>query len=379
MYSIYSFGRMISDSRRMDAYVEALRRAVKDDSVVLDIGTGTGIFALLASQFGARKVYATEPDNAINLAKEFAAVNRLADKIEFIQDLSTNVILPEAADVIISDLRGVLPLFQHHIPSIADARRRLLAPNGILIPQEDKIWATVVEARSLHKPFEIPWSRNAYNLDMRAGQAIVTNTWHEARLNADQFLVEPQKWATLDYGSIEDPNIHAELRWTATRSGTAHGLAMWFDAILAEGIGFSNSPDSPELIYGNAFFPLSAAVAIEEGDSIELRVAANLVGDDYIWRWDTRITGANGLKADFKQSTFFAEPLSLKQLSKRASNYVPQLSAAAQIDLAVLELMNQAISLNEIAEQILGRFPKRFKNLQSTLAYVGELSLKYSV
>ncbi|MDH3444335.1 MAG: 50S ribosomal protein L11 methyltransferase, partial [Deltaproteobacteria bacterium] len=56
MYSIFDYGSMIADHVRMDAYARALRRAVTADSVVLDIGTGTGIFALLACQFGARRV-----------------------------------------------------------------------------------------------------------------------------------------------------------------------------------------------------------------------------------------------------------------------------------------------------------------------------------
>src|SRR5437870_1780607 len=114
LYSIYAYGRMIADNVRMAAYVQALRQSVKPNSVVLDIGTGTGIFALLACQFGARKVYAIEPDDAIQVARDIAVANGYAERIEFIQNLSTKVMLPERADVIISDLRGVLPWFQQH-------------------------------------------------------------------------------------------------------------------------------------------------------------------------------------------------------------------------------------------------------------------------
>src|SRR3989339_432255 len=137
MYSIARYGEMIVDTFRMQAYAQALRQAVKPGSVVSDIGTGTGIFAMLACQFGARKVYAIEPSDAIHVAREIAAANGYADRIEFIQDMSTEVTLSEKADVIISDLRGVLPLFQKHLPVLADARKRLLASDGVLIPQRD--------------------------------------------------------------------------------------------------------------------------------------------------------------------------------------------------------------------------------------------------
>src|SRR5689334_15245373 len=134
MYSPSGYCAMIADGVRTAAYAEALRRAVKPGAVVLDIGTGTGIFALLACRSGARRVYAVEPDPAIQVARATAEANGCADRITFLQDLSTRLTLPESADVIVADLRGVLPLFGHHLPSLADARRRHLAPGGTLIP-----------------------------------------------------------------------------------------------------------------------------------------------------------------------------------------------------------------------------------------------------
>ena len=89
MYSIADYGAMISDKVRMGAFVRALREAVKPGAVVIDIGTGTGIFALLACRFGARRVYAIEPDDAIQVAREIAVANGCADRIEFIQAMST--------------------------------------------------------------------------------------------------------------------------------------------------------------------------------------------------------------------------------------------------------------------------------------------------
>ena len=102
---------MIADHLRMAAYADALRRSVTPESMVIDIGTGTGVMAILACQLGARRVCAIEPDDVIQLARKVAADNGFADRIEFIQALSTDVKLPELADVIVSDVRGVLPFF----------------------------------------------------------------------------------------------------------------------------------------------------------------------------------------------------------------------------------------------------------------------------
>jgi len=121
VYGIPEYGEMISDGVRMDAYARALRKVVKPGCVVLDIGTGTGVAAMLACQLGARRVYAIEPNDAIFVAQEIAAANGYGATIQFFQALSTEVTLPEPADVIVSDMRGILPLYRNHLVAIADA------------------------------------------------------------------------------------------------------------------------------------------------------------------------------------------------------------------------------------------------------------------
>lgn len=380
-YSLLGYGDMITDGPRMDAYAQALRRAVQPGCTLLDIGAGTGIFSLLACQLGAGSVHAIEPDDAVQVAQTIAAANGYADQITFHQALSTAITLPSRADVIVSDLRGILPLFQHHIPAIVDARQRLLAPGGQLIPQQDTIWTALVEAPDLYKSYAEPWTRNEYGLDMRAGQQFVVNTWRKVHLKPEQLLVTPQLWMSLDYATVENPDVAGALTWTMDRVGTAHGLAVWFDTLLSEDIGFSNAPGQPELIYGQAFFPLQEPVILSAGDRIEIKLQANLVGDDYTWRWDTHIADPKNPgrpKANFKQSTFYGAPLSPTQLRKKSAHYIPTLKEEGQLDRLILNLMDSNISLDEIADQLLARFPDRYADWQDALAYVGNLSQKYS-
>ena len=319
MYSLHFYGQMLADAPRMDAYAAALRHTVKPDSVVLDLGSGPSVFALLACKLGARRVYAVEPDNVICLAREAAAANGFADRIEFFENLSTEITLPEPATIIISDLRGVLPWFQQHLPSIKDARARLLARGGVLIPHRDILWAAVVEASDRYEEITGPWQHNPFELDLSAGTRLVTNTWRKTRLKPEQLLTEPICWTTIDYYEVDSPDIRAEICWRAARKGTTHGVAVWFDSELVGDIGFSNHPGAPEMIYGNGLFPFSEPVEVLEGDRIQLRLAAKMVGDDYVWRWDTDFFSRDAethSKASFKQSTFFGVPLSKAQLQK---------------------------------------------------------------
>ena len=311
MYSLTDYGNMIADRVRMDPNAYALKEFIGPNTVFLDIGAGTGIHALLAANFGARKVYAVESNDAVHLANELAKANGYAGRIEFIHDLSTQITLPEKADVIISDLRGALPLYGNHIPTIVDARQRHLADGGKLIPITDTLWVALVEARSIYRDLVNPWD-HPYGLNMEIAKQLVLNSWSDdnsGEVRSRDLLMEPQMWATLDYRSIIDPNVRrSEISGRIKRSATAHGLLVWFDAEIGEGLSFSNGPQENRIadVYGRGFFPLLDPVTVTEGDLIFIDIAAEHKDDGYDWHWRTRILDKKDpalVKADFSQST----------------------------------------------------------------------------
>ncbi|WP_171974718.1 50S ribosomal protein L11 methyltransferase [Leptolyngbya sp. 'hensonii'] len=361
----------------MGPYVQALRQTVKPGSVVLDLGAGTGIFAFLACQMGAERVYAIEPGACIQVARQMAQANGYADRIEFIQQLSTEVTLPQPVDVIISDLRGILPLFQTHIPALADARHRFLAPGGVLIPQQDRLWGAIVTAPEVYDPLVQPWE-NRYGLDMNAARQVITHAWYKANLNGTHCLTEPQLWGELDYRNLEQPDLAGPLTWTLTRSGTAHGLCLWFETTLLEGIGFSNAPDQPPLLYGQAFFPWPTPVQLAIGDRVEVTLRANLVRNDYIWRWQTQVLAQETVTAQFNQSTFQSHPLALAELHLQADSHQPALSLKGQVMHHILGWMDGDTALGEITQKALVAFPDYFAAWQDAFDLVAQVSRLYS-
>jgi len=80
-YEIGDYGSLIACGNRMDAFVEALRRLVHEGAIVIDLGVGTGVFALLACRFGTKRVHALEPTDAITVAPEMAVAPRRARSV----------------------------------------------------------------------------------------------------------------------------------------------------------------------------------------------------------------------------------------------------------------------------------------------------------
>lgn len=322
MYSLPAYGKMIADKARIEAYVSALRKVVRTGSVVIDLGSGPGLFALIACQLGARRVFAIEPDNVIQVGREAAREHGFSDRIEFFQELSTKVTLPERVDVVVSDLRGVLPWYAHHIASIADARTRFLAPSGVLIPQSDRLWAAVVEFPEKYDEIVTPWNGNDTGVSLNFGRRLAVNLWSKVRVKPENLLTESVNWRRLDYYDITETDFCENISLTAMREGIAHGLAVWFDAELCDGIGFSNAPGAEQLIYGNAFFPFEVAVDLARGDSVDVRLEGRLIGDDYVWRWDTTVSSSTGQACSFKQSTLLGVPFSTSELRRLANTEI---------------------------------------------------------
>jgi len=131
---------MMNDARRNLAWDAALRKAIRPGMLVFEIGTGAGMLALMAARAGAAKVVTCETNPvAAELARELAARNGYADRIEVITGPSQKVTVGEdmerRADLLFCDIFADGLLGFDPLSAIGDARARLLAPGAPAIPR----------------------------------------------------------------------------------------------------------------------------------------------------------------------------------------------------------------------------------------------------
>jgi len=373
MYSLSSLGGMVGRGVRYHSYAAALGRAVGSTTSVLDLGCGPGFWAIIAAQCGASRVYAIEPDESIKWGEEAARHLGLADRIRFLRGMSADVELPEQVDCIVSDLRGCLPLFAGHLPSIVDARARLLKPGGRQIGTCDTMWAAIVQSPRFYRKLTEPWLKKEWKGAYAPALVVILNQSYKDRFKRSTLLSKPACWATLDYATIESPDVAAQVELRVERAGTGHGIGLWFDADLGDGIRFSNAPGEPELVYGRLVLPWLKPVALKAGDRVRLDIRARFVNGDYVWAWSTELPG----KARFDQNTLHTLAASTGELKKRASNAVPTLSEDAAIDALILTKLDGRASVIDAASAAMAAYPGRFKNAAEAVSRVGDLAVKY--
>ncbi len=144
LYTVPEFhGFMLRDIARNRAYRQAIERHAKD-RVVLDIGTGSGLLAMMAARAGAAKVFACEANPMLAAsATEVIAANGLSDKIKVYAKHSTELDaqadLAGGVDLVVSEVFSDDLLGEGVLKALDHARRKLCRPGALFLPESASI------------------------------------------------------------------------------------------------------------------------------------------------------------------------------------------------------------------------------------------------
>lgn len=360
--TLTSHRAMALDRVRNDAYAAALARVVTPESVVLDLGAGTGVLGLFAARLGARRVYLVEPSDVLVVAEEFVAANGLGDRVQCLRGRLDQVTIPERVDVIVSVMTGNFLLTEDLLPVLFEARDTLLKPGGHLVPDMAVMEAVPVAAPQVHAAHVAGWSTPQHGVDLSAGRAYAANSvvFGSAGLRDARFLAEPAPLLTCDFTTAAYDALHAQADFTATESAVCDGMAGWFRIRLGDS-WLSTSPKAPHTHWSPVYLPVDPPVTLERGDRMTLMVDRIPRGD---WSWRLRAGTATR-----KHSTMLGVPMLPSLLRKASQQYVPlrteELSAAA----FVLSCVDGVRDVTSIAALLTEKFPQRYPSAQAALEF----------
>lgn len=163
-----AFADMLHDHERNNKYHAALCEAIDEMhssgniAVVLDIGTGSGLLAMIAAKHGADVVYACEAFEPVaKCAEQVIEDNKLQDSIQLIPKRSTEIHvgfdqdMTERANIIVAEVFDTELIGEGALEIFRDALRRLATWDCIIVPHAATMYAQVVESpflRSFHIP-----------------------------------------------------------------------------------------------------------------------------------------------------------------------------------------------------------------------------------
>jgi len=293
---------LLADTIRTNAYRSAIRSVVTRDSVVLDLGTGTGILAFFACEAGARRVFAIEEGDA-GVPSMLARHLGLSDRVEIIHARSTQVELPERAHVLVTETLGPFGLDEHILSSVMDARARLLMPGATIIPRHLALCLAPVETASLYAKQVAWWDEKRYGFDLSPMRTLASNRPCLADANPAGFLAQPATVIDVDLAAASSSIVSGTTRFDMTRGGELHGFIGWFTATLIPGVMLSNDT-AGRTHWDQLFLPLEHPVDVHAGDGIDLTLKSF---DGDVWVWGGAIE-SNGRTTTFLQSTAFGAP-----------------------------------------------------------------------
>ncbi len=274
---------MLLDAVRVDAYRLAIARLAPGRRV-LEIGAGTGVLSIFAARYGAAKVVAVEESGIVALAQALAQANGVSDRIEFVVSNSLDYRPEQRAELIIHELIGHEPLAEHALRYLEDARRRLLAPGGTMIPSALEIHCRAVGRAGWNDPrvqrAQAEQLALRYGLAFEPYQEILRNapslpSFHRdvacasgGTASEDTLLYQVDFSVPIAEQKLSQP---VEVQLPVLGTGFVNALIVHFRARMADDLWLSNAPEAPRTHWALAVYDLPAPIAVTAGQQLTIR------------------------------------------------------------------------------------------------------------
>lgn len=365
-FSVQDHRSMVFDELRNGLYSDAIKNAVEENSIVLDLGAGLGLHGFMAALNGAKKTYLVDPSPIMKMTDMVAKANGFSDRITCIQKEIQEIDLPEKVDIIISVFTGNFLLEEDLLPSLFYARDKYLRPGGMLIPDRARMEIVPVSVSEYYEKHIEEWSKPFHKIDFSLVRQFAANShyYDEPETMKSTHLAEPTELTNINFLTATEAACRNQIEMKITKNGLCHGWLGWFQIHLADK-WLSTSPLKTQTHWRQIFLPLDQPVQVKAGDNISFELNRPEFGE---WTWTT--VTANTQQ---RQSTFLSEPLSHEVLQKKSDNHTASLNIKGQAARNILERLNGKESTSSIAIGIAESYPQLFPDHEHAKRFVIKL------
>ena len=265
---------LIADSVRNAAIFAALKSVIRPGQTILaDIGAGTGLLGLMALELGAKEVFLYEAGEVAGVAAQVLKRNR-ARRCHLFPCHSTEMDDPPRVDVVVSETLGNYALEENIVDTLNDARKRHLKPGGVMIPERIRQYAAPVLTDRIARELAV-WDEVGHDIDLGPAKAMSLNNIYVRTLGPSELLAGSATgmlWDEVDLTRQARAKRMGEARWTLAAPATVHGFALWWEVDLVPGITLSTAPGAPRTHWEQLYCPLMEPLAGRTGERITLLV-----------------------------------------------------------------------------------------------------------
>lgn len=262
---------IVRDTGRNNAYESAIRRAVFPGCKVLEIGTGTGLLAMMAIRAGAARVITCEFEPSVAMAaKQIIARNGYSDRIDVIARHSTLLDvtrdLDGPADVLVSEILANDLLGEGTLPALEHAYRHLLKPGARIVPARGRVRVCLAD--------DDDWQQfrmgEVAGFDLSAFNQLVAPS-REIHIGASRLTLrsDPGDLFTFDFTS-GGPFPEAKASVVLTAQGRhINGIAQWIALDMDADGYYENRPEpGADSSWWSVFHPFDTPMATTPGQQI---------------------------------------------------------------------------------------------------------------
>jgi type III protein arginine methyltransferase len=260
---------MIRDGVRHQAYEMALRRVIRPGSRVLDIGTGTGLLAMMAVRAGAAEVVTCECNPTVAaVASEIIGRNGFADRVRVVAkhsaDLEIGVDLTGPADVLVWDVLSNNMIGAGALPTMEHAVRRLIRPGAPTIPARGVVRVALADDQEAHRRL----MDTVEGFDLSAFNRCASPSY-EIDVGSKRLVQrsDPGDLFRFDFQSGGPfPESRAAVA-VSSAGGSVNGIVQWVCFEFDEKRYYENTPSVGLMsCFSAMFYPLRQPIEIAAGD-----------------------------------------------------------------------------------------------------------------
>ena len=275
---------MMNDELRNNAFSDAIKLAVTEDSLVFEIGTGSGLLSMMAIESGAKKVVTCESIKKISdNAKKIIHKNGYQKKINVINKKSTEVKIgediPRKADLLIAEILSSEFVGEGVRESISDANKRLLKENGRIIPQSGCIKIALLgDTEEIKKSIYVDKSGG---FDLSLFNSISQRKFSPKLKEKPKILSDDVETFTINLKNIDNHSTEEKvIRLQANQDGLCFGLIQWMKIKLYDDIEYENIPYNVQSHWSTPIYVFDEPIELKKGQFLDIK---GFLSKDGLW------------------------------------------------------------------------------------------------